>query len=398
MDNLDDLIRYEKENSSLEFKVIQYTREKHDALIKDIMSMANADIDANKYIIVGVEYKPSNDRNIVGIDRDKFVDSAIYRQLVAENIEPEIIFDYFKYEIDGKYLGIFKIEQCNHKPYMMKKDFNNLHKGDCFIRKGDFQPKAVREDYERIYAKRISNQDFNGRVKIYFSGYAQNQEIALPFAKEIELPSEKAANEILKIIEEKKKLPRESPPYLVQIRDIYSPHIPYKNRSIEQLENNLKNIKDTYSEDDYYEFFESRSHKLNITIINEGDTYIEDATFQIDIEKAEGLFIPEKIYHEPKDSSYAYPQILHLDLGYPEVEDNGNYIRIISGNRGLKTWNIKHQMPEEAFMQPVRFLFLKDLAGQVVQLRCKLIGKNLKDPIEAILKIKIVPNDSLPKE
>ena len=60
----------------------------------------------------------------------------------------------------------------------------------------------------------------------------------------------------------------------------------------------------------------------------------------------------------------------------------------------MKTWNIRHQIPEEAFLEPVRFLFLNDLAGHVVQLKCKLFGKNLKEPFEKILKIKVISNNS----
>ena len=64
----------------------------------------------------------------------------------------------------------------------------------------------------------------------------------------------------------------------------------------------------------------------------------------------------------------------------------------------LGKWDIKHQIPEEAFLEPVRFLLSKNLAGQVIQLRCKLYGKNLKEPLETILKIKVISNDSLLKE
>jgi predicted translin family RNA/ssDNA-binding protein len=116
----------------------------------------------------------------------------------------------------------------------------------------------IREDFDRIIDKRISCNKFNGKVKIFFSNYAQDQEITLSTAREIVLPSQKAANEIRKMIDAKKNLANEQ-------------------RSIEELEKKLKEIEEIYHDEDYYEFFELRSHKLNITIINEGDSYIEDA-------------------------------------------------------------------------------------------------------------------------
>ncbi len=42
MTELNDLIRFENENTSLDFKAVQYSKAFHEALIKDIMAMANA--------------------------------------------------------------------------------------------------------------------------------------------------------------------------------------------------------------------------------------------------------------------------------------------------------------------------------------------------------------------
>lgn len=397
VDDLDDKIRYDNENSGLDFKKIQYKKEMHQDLIKDVMCMANADIDGNRYIIIGVDHKSSNERDFIGIKKEEFVDNATYQQLIKENIEPEISIDYFAHEIDGVCLGIFKISQCYNKPYMMKKKYKELEIGHCWIRKGSHQFRMTREDHDRIIAKRTSCNEFNGKIKIYFSNYAQYQEITLPTAKDIQLiqlPSERAANKIRDILKRKK-----SSPNLIHypaLPPLFGHSVPYEDRSIEELEKNLIDVKETYEDDDCYEFFELRSHKLNITISNEGDAYIEDASLQIDINKIEGLFIPEKVFKKPERSSFPY---INANLGfdgYPEVKDMGDFIRIHKSNRlGLLVkWDIKHQLPEEAFGEPVRFLFSKNLEGKVIQLKCKLYGKNLKEPFETTLKIKVVPNDT----
>ena len=62
MINFDDLIKYENENTCLDFKAIQYEKSQYEELIKDIMSMANADVENDRYIIIGVKHKPSGDR------------------------------------------------------------------------------------------------------------------------------------------------------------------------------------------------------------------------------------------------------------------------------------------------------------------------------------------------
>ena len=46
--------------------------------------MANADVDGNRYIIIGIKYKNSGERDIVGIEKEEFVGSAIYQQIVRD--------------------------------------------------------------------------------------------------------------------------------------------------------------------------------------------------------------------------------------------------------------------------------------------------------------------------
>lgn len=67
------------------------------------------------------------------------------------NIEPEIQFDYFKYEYKGIVLGVFKIHKTENKPYMMRKKFDRLNEGDCLIRKGSTNTMAKRSDFDYIY-------------------------------------------------------------------------------------------------------------------------------------------------------------------------------------------------------------------------------------------------------
>jgi hypothetical protein len=401
MRDLDGLIKYEKEYTGLDFKRIQYNKEKHEALIKDIMSMANADIEGDRFIIIGVNYKNSNEREIIGIDKNEFINSSIYQQLIIDNVQPQIIFDYFLHEIDGKCLGIFKIFQCNDQPYIMKKDYGDkLKKGNGFIRKGDAQFPIEREDLDRIYAKRSSDKRFAGKVDIYFSDFDQNQEIALPSVRDGELPSDREADKLRKLISEEREEDRQSSiispnydsnSYGIDINPSFL--ITKDGRRIESLEKDLKNVKEKYKDDDLYEFFELRSHKLNITIMNESDEYIEDASLQVDVDKTEGLIILEEIYPKPNRSRDKFLINSNFDFRYPKVEDRGSYIRIHNSSRLVRMWNIRHQIPEEAFLEPVRFLFLKNLVGQVVELNYRLYGKNLREPIEGVLRIKVISDN-----
>ena len=84
MGDLDDLIKYENEHTGLDFKRSQYRKEQHGKLIKDIMSMANADIEGNQYIIIGVNHQAAGEKKIVSIKKEEFLDPTIYQQLIRE--------------------------------------------------------------------------------------------------------------------------------------------------------------------------------------------------------------------------------------------------------------------------------------------------------------------------
>ncbi|GBF76112.1 hypothetical protein PA598K_04560 [Paenibacillus sp. 598K] len=150
MDYIANLIEHGYECDYLDFKERQYHKEKSMDLLKDLMAMANSRHIGDKFIIIGVKDRPEG-KEIKGIDPKEFVDSSNYKQLVLNNIEPEIQFDYFKFEYKGHVLGVFKIYKTEDKPYMMRKKYSGLKEGDCLIRKGSTNTVAKRSDYDYMY-------------------------------------------------------------------------------------------------------------------------------------------------------------------------------------------------------------------------------------------------------
>ncbi|WP_099188532.1 AlbA family DNA-binding domain-containing protein [Tepidibacter mesophilus] len=146
-----NLIENGYECDYLDFKAKQYSKEKYESLLKDIMAMANSKYEGDKYIIVGIKDKPSGERDIIGINSEDFIDSSNYQQVVLNNIEPEVSFDYFPFEYKEKLLGVFKIYGNQDRPYMLKKKYNKLNEGLCLVRKGSQQSIAVRKDFDEFY-------------------------------------------------------------------------------------------------------------------------------------------------------------------------------------------------------------------------------------------------------
>lgn len=387
-ENLDDIIKFENENTVLDFKAIQYHKAKFQDLLKDLISMANAKTDDDKYIIVGVKLLGNGNRNIEGIT-DDFIDEATYQQLIYNNIEPELNFSYFSYQFEKQIIGVFKIFDSNDRPYMMKKDFGKLAIGNAFIRKGSHQTRLTRKDLDFYTEEKITKNRFNGKIFIYFDKI-NRKSIEFKISSNRDLPSDKVAEEIKKIILDKKDKLKKNKGILMPFSDLDISMIgerPYENRSIKTLEENLA---ENYREDDIYYLFEVLAHKFNFSILNDDTKYLEDASIELKIDK-EGIYIADKIFHKPDNSgckshlNYTSNTLPLKNRNYPEVIENETEYLIFE-----QIGNLKHQISENAFKVDLRIVIDPKILNSEKLVKIKIFGKNLSKPIEDKLIIKIV--------
>ena len=388
---LDDIIEYENEHTGLDFKAIQYKKEKFHELLKDVIAMANADVPGDRLIIVGVKHRPNGEKEFFPILDDGFIDASTYQQLIHENIEPELSILYEPYKYKENLLGILKIQKCNEQPYMLKKDYGKLKKGDCFIRKGTIQMHVSRSDLENIYAKRALVNPFEDKIELGFRDTDFSTVIDLKPIKiaDLELKSDREIKKIKKVIETKKKETELEKTYLSI--SAFTKAMPfqmtsYKERTIATLKSDLENAKKTYEKDDLYEIFELHAFMLNIDMLNKATEYIEDASIEMEIRKEKCFLISEKILEKPDHSMYPYLNINRTmnKMSYPYVENTAEKY-YISQNIG----NIKHQIKTKLFSEDLRMVIFKVPQSSEIVLKLTLFGKNLSEPIKKELLIKV---------
>ncbi|MDH6368218.1 MULTISPECIES: ATP-binding protein [unclassified Breznakia] len=163
--NLDDIIEYDEEGTNLDFKMEEYNKKNYVSLIKDISSMANAVNSEVKRIVIGIKQRPGEDKEYIGVA--KLTDQAILENIIQENIEPNINFKYYPYKFKNITLGIIEIYDNFDKPYMMRKDYSTLKKGDIWIRKGSRQSRVTREDLDKMFDFR-KKAAFDNKITIGF--------------------------------------------------------------------------------------------------------------------------------------------------------------------------------------------------------------------------------------
>lgn len=314
--NLDDLIEYESENTSLDFKAEEYGKNNYE-LIKDVMSMANAHTNEKKYIVVGVKDNPNEDREIIGLKN--ISDQAILENIIQENIEPIVYFKYYKYEFKGKMLGIIEIGNNRNRPYMMKKDNASLKKGDSWIRKGSRQSRVVREDIDKMIQERLSYIDTK-EIKIGIdNNFEKEQYIEIPVINLDEKPSnieKKRLEDLLEKLrlydkEDKKReklflVNKNFGEYLNDSKRIrvgknfLGQSVYYDEKEI--LEK-IKNVTTEFYDEDFYFLLEENSLKLNFSIYNDTNIFLEDVKIEFKIPK-DVFFVAESIPEKPEYDSF----------------------------------------------------------------------------------------------
>jgi len=387
----DSIIEFENEHSGLDFKSVQYHKPQHVAFLKDIIAMANADVDGDRLIVIGVKDRPGEKREILPIEDGTFIDAANYQQLVSANVEPQLAIAYEPYQYKGQCVGMLRLLKCDDQPYMMKKKYGTLEVGECFVRKGSHQVRASREDMDRLYESRRKATQFEGSIDVGFWGTGLAQEVTVCTVQGIVLPSEKAADKIRQILAERRHLEKLSIAHRLLSASIprvsvtpFRQHVPYEERSTETLEKNLADAEEAYRESDMYLLLEQAAFRLNFEIFNRADEYLLDATVQVELPKDDCCFVSECILKKPQSSWVPDLSAINLNIHYPAVECTGDSVRI-----SQHVGDIRHQMRTKAFDEDVRLTLFRVPSSEVVPLTLTLLGKNLPVPIERTLHIKV---------
>lgn len=165
--DIEQKIKYDCENSTLDYKKEEYPLGKHvkrNEFLKDISALANHHSDEDKYIIIGVKEENGIAKNFHEIEN--LTDEASYQKFINENIEPKINFEYKSFVYDSKKLACFKIFNNKLRPYLFKKNIQNpvtnktdFKIGDGFIKVGSSSKKIDRTDFENIYKTRFTEKD-----------------------------------------------------------------------------------------------------------------------------------------------------------------------------------------------------------------------------------------------
>lgn len=165
MNEINRLLEYESESSSLDYKFKSYDlsdKLKKYEFLKDVSSMANTLSDQDKYIVIGVKEQNGIASEFQNVE-EKF-DEANYQQYLYSNIEPAINFEYKQIIFKGFKLYYFRIHNNIDRPYLFKKKVNSgtqtkFNPGDGVIRIGTSTRRLTRTDLDLIFQRKYEVED-----------------------------------------------------------------------------------------------------------------------------------------------------------------------------------------------------------------------------------------------
>ncbi len=392
MSRFDEYIKHENENASLAFREQQYLEFEYEELLRDVMGMANADVSGERHVVLGIEQKPGKTRVLVGIKKEDLLDPSVFRTVVSENIEPPLKVNYVAHEVDGRMFGILIIPDVGDKPYVMKRDFSkSLRRGDAWIRRGSKLARLDREGLESIYGDRFQKDPIDGHLEVSFSGTAGRKMLELSVLPADEPPSKQAARQIRACISAKERADEilgheDSKIQRLMHVNIFGTDAPFESRDIATLKRDLKTVTTVYRKADKYYFLEENAHKVNLSVMNLGEEYLEDASVVLEIPILKGVAVARKIYLPPEArQDPSATSVFENQKNYPTVERLEDRIRI-SDNIGA----IPHHIPTELFKVPLRIGVSTAAIAQVVPVYYAVLGRNLRQPVTGRLEFKVV--------
>lgn len=361
---------YEEEGTTLDVKLLQYSisGDSDDGkveFLKDLLAFANSWRRTDAYILTGVKEVKGGPHQVIGVS--EHLEDAHLQQLVCSKTNQPLVFSYQATEHEGKKVGVIRIPR-QERPVFLKKDFGKLKKNVVYVRRGSSTDEAAPDEIAKMGGTPATT-GFTGTIQIGFSGVAFGKELILPVSGELDTYPQQATEEILHGFERRRRT-----------RDRMK-----RNRHDGVLSERVRRVKKAVFEENAFELFEKNSQKVNITVLNDGDSYVEDASIRLTF-PAQGLLVAGKIYPKPVphgllESTYAARHKI-VAMDYPSVESTDS-VTTVTESMG----DLKHKIQVEAFQEPLRIFLLPELLGHTVEVECTLFARNLPEPLTKTLRI-----------
>jgi len=369
---------------------VQFRREKygHDGIrsfLRDVLALANAEVEGARYIIVGADFDSKNRKTIHSIDADDFSGKPSYQSLANEYIEPPVRIRYKPVSIEGKRVGVFEIGDTQDRPYMMRIDYSEkLRRGDAYVRGNANTMKMGRRQLSELFEKKFRDSVSADDLEIGFAGEIIHKDLSLNCCDLSQLPSALASNKLNQLIDIQLSS-QQSGSTTVMARlthaRLFGADDPYVDRSPEELLMEINQLRTQYRDDDNHFLFESRGEKVQMVVYNQGSEPIIDASLSLIMPNHNAFYVADGLPKLRRPSGFVNRSPDEI-AAYPSVVLKDDSVQVTR-----KIGDIPVGEPMDIFQSPLRLCIGDDLSGKRFGVRYRLHAQNLRTPAKGQLKI-----------
>jgi hypothetical protein len=385
MNNLLKFVQSATPGQSVQFRRKAYGKEGVRQFLRDVLAMANADIDGARYIITGAEVDENGRKKAHGVSKRDFSGDPSYESLVTEFIEPPIRIRYRPVTISGKNVGAYVIADCQDKPYMMRIDQSEkLRRGDAYIRLRDMPVKMGRRQLQDMFEKKFRDSVSADRIEIGFPGDIIHKDLKIATVDLSGMPSAAAAAKLNQLLEAQAQTHNTgSTTVMARLTHarLFGSDDPYQVRTPDELIKEVAQIERKHRDEDDYFLFEKNVKKLQLVVFNQGDDIIEDASLSLVLPTHEAFHVARNLPKKLIKGEYHNRSAAEL-ADYPAVNIKDELVHV-SNTLG----DVPPHAPVKVFEIPMRICAGYALKGRKIGIRYSLFGSNLRKPARGQLRL-----------
>jgi hypothetical protein len=360
-----------------------------EQLVKEVIGLANADVDGPRYILFGINAGGMEGKRVVGIGDDAMADLKKAHRLVSSLIEPIVHLAFIYDRIDNKLVGALEIDDCNEGPYAVgEASSGELVSGQCWVRNGRDLREADAADLAAA-AKLEESEEADEFIepppmRVGFNDEPDCELLEMdipdcsdpPFVEELEKASKPM--DLRQTIRETVGTMTSRVLKLARGRKAASgaksgEHGAGDHTGIIQASGSL------FGDAQNHYFYEEKALQFNLTVCNDGEQSLKEVSIELGIPKLPDFDVADRIYISPFDKTAQSQDSIR---GYPKVERRGQGIlaRYTLGALDPGT-------PKQAFRSALRLAVGPAMVGKKVGILYTLRAKNEQILAEGRLKI-----------
>ena len=385
MDRLLKIARSATPESGIQFRSRAYGKEGLRAFLRDVLALANASVDGNRYIVVGVDFDAKGRKRTHAIDSQDFSGKPSYQSLANEFIEPPIRIRYKPVSFDGTRVGVFEIGDCQDRPYMMRVDFSEkLRRGDAYKRVKTAAVKMGRRQLMELFERKFRDSVSAGDIEVGFPGEIIHKTLNLPTSDLSAMPSAVASAKLEEMLTIRNVSTNSGSTTMVARLTharLYGTEDPYVDRSPEDILIELDQIRSRYRHQDSHFLFQERAQQMQLVVVNQGEEPIIDASLSIALPNHNSFYVADHPPKRPVNDRFVDRTPDEI-ASYPAVTLKDDSVSVTA-----KIGEIPVGEPIEVFLSPLLMCIGSDLRGRRFGLRYALNGQNLRAPARGQLKL-----------